>query len=76
MFYSNYPRAKITHERVLQSFGRPRGFSILPIPGPPLEPPEVVHENSSVVCSLEPGVVYVVEWTGPRIELHHVQLPG
>lgn len=74
MFHRNYPRARITHERVLQSFGRPRGLSILPVPGPPLEPPEIVHENSAIVYSLEPGIVYVLEWTGERTELHHVRL--
>lgn len=74
MFYRSYPRAKITHERVLQSFGRPRELSILPVPGPPLDPPEIVHENSSVVYSQEPGIVYIIEWTGGHTELHHVQL--
>lgn len=74
MFYDNYPRARITHERVLQSFNRPRGLSIVPVPGPPLEPPEIGHQNSTVVYSLEPGVVYVVEWTDGQIELHHVRL--
>jgi hypothetical protein len=39
-----------------------------------LEPPEIVHENSSVVFSLEPGIVYIVEWTGDRVELHYVRL--
>lgn len=74
MFYSRYSRTRIMHERVLQSFNRPRGISIVPVPGPPLEPPEIVHENSSVVYGLEPGVVYVVEWTADRTDLHHVSL--
>lgn len=74
MFSNRYPRARLIHERVLQSFGRPRGLSILPVPGPALEPPETVHEHSSVVHSPEPGYVYIVEWAGDVVELHHVRL--
>ncbi|RHW25431.1 hypothetical protein D0Z08_19585 [Nocardioides immobilis] len=74
MFFSRYPRTKLVHTRVLQCFGRERGLSILPVPGPPVEPPEVIHQHSAVVHSLEPGIVYVVEWTGDQVELHHVRL--
>lgn len=74
MFRSNYPSSRLTHPRVLQFLGLPTGMSIIPIPGPPLDPPEIVHQDCSTVHSLEPGVVYVAEWTGPQTEHHHVQL--
>jgi hypothetical protein len=75
LFWSRYPRSKLVHERVCQSFGTPRGLQITPLPGPAVEPPEIVHENSAVFPSQKPGIVFVVEWTGPdETELHHVTL--
>ena len=74
MFLERYPRARLIYPRVLQCFGRPRGLTILPIPGPAADPPQTVHENSAVVCSLTPGIAFVVEWTGDTKELHYVHL--
>lgn len=74
MFFSRYPRTRLVYDRVLQSRGTPRGLTIVPLPGPGLEPPQIVHQGSAVVHSLEPGIAYVVEWTGDVTELHRVQL--
>ena len=74
MFYENYPRSRLVRRRRLQVRGRPRGLTVLPQPRVPFRTPEVVHDNSAVVTSLEPGIVHVVEWTGERTEQHRVFL--
>ncbi len=70
----SYPQARMTHDRVLQSFGSPRGVYITPVPGPPVKPPQVVHQHSAVVTSLAAGVVFVVEWTDGHSDLHFVRM--
>jgi hypothetical protein len=72
MFYNMYPRKRITHMRVLQSFGRSRDLAIVPEPGPATRPPQTGLRNSAVVCSLEPGIWYIVEWTDNDVALHAV----
>lgn len=72
MFRSRYPRTRLTHVRVLQSFGSPRGQGITPVPGPALEPPEIVHQHSLVSYTPEVGKVYIIEWTGNETDLHDV----
>jgi hypothetical protein len=66
------PGVRLRHKRVLQSFGKPRGLAIIPVPGRPVRPAEIVYDNSAVVVSLKPGVAYVVEWTDSETALHHV----
>jgi hypothetical protein len=70
----DYPQASLVHSRVPQVKGTPRGWSIVPVPGPAVEPPERVHHNSAVVVSTEPGTAFVMEWTDNRVELHRVNL--
>ena len=74
MFWSRYRRALLVHGRITQYFGTPRDWMITPQPGPALDPPQIVHHGSSVVCSGKPGVVYVIEWTGATLEQHHVDV--
>lgn len=76
-WWDRYPRTPLLHERVCQSYGRPRGLSILPLPGPAVPPPEVVHEMSATFVSGIPGIVFVAEWTGDsEIHRHYVHLNG
>jgi hypothetical protein len=70
VFSSHYPRERLHHKRVLQSFGAPRGLTILPNPGPAVEPPEIKHAHSALMASPTPGMFFVIEWTGGNIDLH------
>lgn len=74
MFFPRAAPTRLRHDRVLQSFGRPRGLLIEPDPGPGKRPSETAHQGSVVVCSPERGIAIVVEWSADRSELHRVAL--
>jgi hypothetical protein len=44
----------------------------VPLPGPAVEPPEIVHQHSVVLNSLIPHVSFEIEWTGDTHEQHYV----
>lgn len=72
MFWSNYPVAGLSHRRILRVKGADRGLAVFSPTSDSTE--ETKYDNSTMIMSSIPGVVYVMEWTGQDVEQHWIDL--
>lgn len=71
VFWSNYPVSQLTRRRRLRVRGVETGTAVF---AEDTDEDEVKYDNSSMVMSPVPGVVYVMEWSGQDVEQHVVDL--
>jgi hypothetical protein len=74
MFWSRYSQSNIRHIRILRSCREPRGLTIIPKPGAPIDPPQTLFDESAVIPLPVRGRVMVIEWNANDIERHLVDL--
>lgn len=72
---NRYPDSLLERVRLLQFRHDTTNVAIRPKNRPAEPPVEVRHDHSSVIPTLRPGVIHVLEWSDDgRLDRHHVDL--
>ena len=71
----DYPTVNLLRLRLLQFRTEPTGLGIRPKGREPEPPPEVVHDNATVIPAISHGVLHVLEWSDDgRLDRHRAEL--